>query len=170
MAFCEPKYRVTIREGQLLLASWNRALLRRGTNIKMASQRGRDGVMIADLYVDTAPDGPELIVAPIAEPADHESARIHLEQWATALGYRRLWFPEEIREARTMQPAGAFLATCDVCRSSWRADQAALREGLERAGLFPNSCLLCGCQLLRWHPGTARSTGATVPARAAGSA
>ena len=146
-----PQYRATLADGKLLFADWTPFLARRyGPFGQLLDQA--EIAAIADLTIlrDEA-DRLELIVAELrgaAEPA----LRSALVRWATLLGYRRVWFADDLVEPDPSEAgAGRRVRTrCLACASSWSEDAPEFWLGARQTGVFPAHCPVCGHTMPQW--------------------
>jgi hypothetical protein len=149
--FICPQYRVTLSHGgRLLLTDWEPWLLRDSgpCNRLLEAEHARP---IADLTLTREDDRCELIVAELGRRAD-PGLRAALIDWATLLGYRRVWFRGEVVE---VEPAGAgagrrVATTCQVCDSTWTEDSPEFWLSAQHNGVFPYNCPSCGHRLPQW--------------------
>lgn len=143
-----PDFRATIRTTQLRLVDWTPYLARSGPLQTLLHARGRAGTGIADLTIvreDEVAD--EAIVEFLAGDAPRH--RDVLAEWAARVGYRRVWFPREVRVLES-SAGGVATTTCTGCRGRLTDADPGFWLSVRRAGRFPAVCPLCGCDLPQW--------------------
>ena len=144
----EPDYRVTIRGDRLMLTYCFPWLARGGPLGKLARDRGKDGVYIADLTI--ADD--DLLVRVHASPADASGAEGRLLEWAATVGYTRVWLPSGIVDLDGVGTvAEAAAVTCDSCGIEWDDPTPELWEQVHSEHSFPRCCPVCGTDLPQWQ-------------------
>jgi hypothetical protein len=147
-----PDFRATVlRNGTVRLVDWAPWLATGGPLYTLLDARGRGGVAIADLVVvrDDAEVAAELIV-------DFRCRALTLHRdalcaWAARVGYRRVWFDEEVVELDP-SPGGVAQTRCTGCRARLVDADASFWEFVRRRGAFPTACVLCGSDLPQWTP------------------
>jgi hypothetical protein len=143
-----PDFRATVRHSRIRLVDWAPFLARSGPMQTLLHARGRAGVAIVDLTVLWEDElAGELIVDFLA--GDAPGPREALAEWASLVGYRRVWLPGEVRE---LEPAAGGVArtTCTGCRARLSDGEAGFWLMVRRAGRFPTMCPLCGSDLPQW--------------------
>jgi hypothetical protein len=147
-----PAYRLTIRRnGQIRATPWAPWMANHGPMYVLLEQRGRRGVTLADLTVlrDDAGIASEVIVEFLSEGApDH---RPRLLEWAAFVGYRRVWFPEEVVDVEPV-PGGQAETRCACCGARIVDETPALWQYVRGRGAFPTACIICGAELPQWWP------------------
>lgn len=148
----EPDFRATIVRGRLTLVGWHRGLMRPGGPCaKHFRQRGRAGVVVADIRVLRDEDPWELVVEVLSGELD-DDAREAIVDWAGVLGYGRVWLPDLVvePEADPSLLGGRAGARCPSCRSRWENDAWDFWQTVRGWGHFPLACPLCGTDLPQW--------------------
>jgi hypothetical protein len=160
-----PTYRATIRNGRLTVTGWAPWLARGGPLGSLLRARERADVAIADLTIH-GEDDEELSVRFHAAGRMREEAERVLLEWASRVGYRRVWLPDRMIE---IEPAPEQIGTasvrCPTCRAQWADSGPDFWLSVREQGAFPSWCPLCGCELPQWTVSTDRR-GAT-PGRCA---
>jgi len=107
-----------------------------------------NGVAVAELE---RPAEDELIVGFLAGSADDPDIRRRIADWAELVGFRRLWFPDEIVSLDPpARELGSVHVECTGCSASYREGDADFWAMVRRYKLFPSRCLVCGLQLPQW--------------------
>jgi hypothetical protein len=145
-----PDYRATITRTRLVVNDWAPWLATGGPMGPILRQRGRAGVALADLTVLRDEDGlaDELVVDLVI--GDGELARAQLLDWAGAVGYRRVWFPDELVELDA-PVGGVARVRCETCRARWEDDTEDFWTNVRQLGRFPSGCPLCGDTMPQWE-------------------
>lgn len=150
----DPNWRATIRRGRLMLTDWAPFLIAQGPPGALLAGRERAGVTIADLTLHGEAND-ELSVRYWATGTGREAADELLADWATTLGYRRLWLPDQLLELEPdPERFETAVTSCSTCRSRWSDSTPEFWLGVRRAGQFPKWCPMCGCEMPQWsiHP------------------
>jgi hypothetical protein len=147
----EPDFRATVRrDGAVRVGAWGPWLAAGGPLCTLLEARARAGVAIADLTVIRDGDGVavELLVdVSCGASAAHRDALC----WAARVGYRRVWFDDEIVELEPV-PGGAAQTRCTGCRARLVDADASFWDFVRHHGAFPTACALCGSDLPQWTP------------------
>jgi hypothetical protein len=162
-----PTYRATIRNGHLTITGWAPWLARGGPLGSLLRARERAEVAIADLTTH-GEDNEEFSVRFHAAGRLREEAERVLLEWASRVGYLRVWLPDRMIE---IEPSPAQIGTasvrCPTCRARWADSTPDFWLSVREQGAFPMWCPLCGCELPQWTVSADRR-GATA-GRCAGS-
>ena len=152
-----PDFRATIRpDGSIWLAGWRPWL---GPNVPwhtmVASQR-RSQVCLADFTLvreDEEDANPELIVTPLT--ALRPEHREGLLNWASTVGYQRVWVGDEVIEPESTA-GGTATTRCRTCGHQLVGKGVDFWAQVHGSGCFPTTCLICGCDVPQWHHAGAR--------------
>lgn len=121
-------------------------------------------VSIADLNVGVAvgqegdeereEDEPEAGVVEVDFFAnDVPAARRVIKRWASASGYSRVWFSDEVAELKPpTRIDGEYGTTCPCCGLVIRDSGPKLMGFVREAGHFPMTCFVCGTFVPQWEP------------------
>lgn len=148
----QPDYRATCSFGELVLIPWRVGLIGRGGPCNQLLSRRARGSSVADLtIVRNAGEGYEAIVAVVSDSADSGFRRT-FTAWGASLGYRRLWWRDELVE---LDPASGTLGglartCCRTCGSEWSDDSAEFWAMSVDQGILPIWCPLCGSSVPQW--------------------
>jgi hypothetical protein len=144
-----PDFRLTVHRRRVLAIDWHPWLVSGGPMTTMLAERGRAGVAIADLTVIREDElATEAIVRFLT--GDRPAARTTIAAWAGAVGYRRLWLPDDVVELPG--PAEAMARTrCGACRARLCDDGPEFWQHVRSVGRFPAGCPLCGADLPQWR-------------------
>lgn len=163
-----PTYRATIRKGRLMVTGWAPWMARGGPLGSLLRARERAEVVIADLTIH-GEDDKELSVRFHAAGGKRDEAERVLLEWASRVGYRRVWFPDRMIEIEpSPEQIGRASVRCPTCRAQWTDSSPDFWLSVRKQGAFPMWCALCGCELPQWSVRADRR-GATA-GRCAGSA
>ena len=145
-----PDFRVTLRrDGVVRLVDWGPWLTTGGPLHTLLDARGRAGVFIADLTVVRDDDGAAAELVVDVRCGNRPAQREALVQWATHVGYRRLWMDGEVVELAPT-PGGRAETRCSGCRVRLVDADVSFWEFVRQRGAFPTSCCLCGADLPQW--------------------
>ena len=162
-----PTWRATIRGRRLTLTAWAPFLITNGPLGNLMPGREADGITIADLTVH-GEDEDELSVRFYALGTTIERAEAVLIEWATRVGYRRLWLPDRLVPIEPEpEQLGTASVRCPTCRARWQDGSPEFWLLVKGGGTFPKWCPMCGCELPQWTVRPARS-GDTPTGRPAG--
>ena len=148
----DPTYRATIivRTGRVSVTGWAGWLACGGAFGKLLRERERAGVAIADLTT-TGADDDELIARFYADGGDLEAAEEALVEWASHVGYRRIWLSNRVAE---LEPSGEQIGPahvrCPTCRAGWADATPEFWLMVRKQGEFPRWCPVCGFELPQW--------------------
>jgi hypothetical protein len=147
----DPDFRATITHNRLSLVGWHDQLFRPSAPAAHHF-RPRAGVVIADLTVIRDDDGnPEELIVAVHSGTLRGAPRRRLLDWAAALGYRRVWLPDEIVELEPDEGMGELAETrCPNCRARWADREFEFWSMVRRSGFFPLVCPVCGGDLPQW--------------------
>lgn len=145
-----PTWRATIRRGKLTLTGWAPWLITGGPLGTLLPARARSGVTIADLTLHGADDD-EVSVRFLVRAKPTEPADDLLIDWASKVGYRRVWLPDGLvdieRDPQAMTRASV---RCDVCLARWSDATPEFWLGVRQEKAFPRWCPMCGSELPQW--------------------
>ena len=145
-----PDFRVTLRrDGVVRLVDWAPWLATGGPLHTLLYARGRAGVCIADLTVLRDDEGAAAELVVDVRCGDRPAHRQALIDWATSVGYRRLWMDGEVAQL-TPLPGGRAETRCSGCRVRLVDAGVPFWEFVRRRGAFPSACCLCGADLPQW--------------------
>lgn len=140
------------RARRLAIVHWHSGLLRPfGYAQGYFTSRDRAGVCSADLTImREEPENPELIVHVLT--GGRPDALDVLAEWATALGYARVWMPDRVleRDGAASVVGTRVGARCPSCRSRWAEGEPEFWLSVRQWGNFPAACPLCGGDLHQW--------------------
>jgi hypothetical protein len=123
-----------------------------GPLVTLMVARERAGVAIADLRIERdAEDGAaaDLIVDFLGGGGPEH--RAVLTSWASLVGYRRVWFADDIVDL-DRQTARRARVRCTGCGTRLVDGGEGFWSYVRRCGRFPIACPLCGCDLPQWEP------------------
>lgn len=155
----DPDFRATIRrDGLVRLVPWHPGLATWGPLTASLEARGRAGVTIADIIIEHEQDihsdddadevVSEAFVTYITAPT--RLADKALTDWATLIGYRRLWLPGGINRLRSAVGGGQVTTRCTGCHARHTDAHLDFWAMIRRCGYFPVYCPLCGADLPQW--------------------
>jgi hypothetical protein len=144
----DPSFRATIRGRRLMLTHWAPWLVRYGPSGRFLIERERAGVTIADLTVH-GEDDDEVSVRFFALGTGREQAEEVLIEWATRVGYRRIWLPDRLVTTEP-EPLRTASVRCRTCSATWQDSSPEFWMAVKRGGMFPHWCPVCGCELPQW--------------------
>jgi hypothetical protein len=145
-----PDYRAVVRGSEIRLCAWRPHLIGDGPVGSLVTEAADDEVVIADVAIHKgARDAAEVIVSP-AIGGLGESAKASVTLWAASVGYKRLWFPNELIELPQWEP-GTARVDCPACGAHWEDDSPEFWNFVREVCAFPVSCLLCGGDLPQWE-------------------
>lgn len=150
--YAPPRFRATIRGDRLQVTLWRPSLKRicPGEIERIAAA----DAAIADLWVEDAAGRNELIVRWLVEPATAAGCPRPLHEWATSLGYARIWLAGDapLELDRTAAPVEVPIR-CEWC--DWEPETPDLGDWqlFRHRGMFPGGCSRCGNQLPQWRAG-----------------
>jgi hypothetical protein len=112
-------------------------------------------VAIADLTILRDDDelAPEALVRFLA--GDSAGARAVIVDWAGVVGYRRVWFSDELVELPG-PVEGVADTRCSGCAARFVDAEPGFWAHVRTAGRFPAMCPLCGGDLPQWRVREAR--------------
>ncbi len=148
-----PTWRATIRGGRLMLTHWAPWLVQGGPQTKLLTERGQAGITIADLTVH-GEDGRRgqrpLLRRRHASSSEAEEVLI---EWATRVGYRRIWLSDRLV---TIEPEPDKIGTrigplSRPARPPGATPRRSSGSRVKHSGLFPKWCPVCGCELPQWE-------------------
>lgn len=143
-----PNFRATILPRRITLVTWGPWLAAGVTLLALLRQRGPDSAMIADLRVleDDRGLARDLVVDVVC--GDTVEGRACLLRWASAVGYGRVWLPDEVIEIADDTMIGGVAHTrCRSCSASLVSDGADFWVTVRCVGAFPTTCPVCGGDL-----------------------
>ena len=152
MPFPEPDFRVTCSDSGLVFIPWHPWLIGRHSPSDGAFMRGAPSFVLADLTIlRDGPDGLEAVVKELTKPKDI-CFRQTLIGWASSLGYRRVWWRDEVVDLNVASGAfgGVARARCRICGADWFDDSPEFWLVSSERGVFPLWCPLCGGFLPQW--------------------
>lgn len=155
-----PDFRMTMqRSGAVRLVSWRPWLPSSGPACTLMAARDRAGITIADLRVIRDDEGTAQEVIVEFHSGGHDTHRAGLCDWAQAVGYRRVWFDDEVVDLEPIAD-GPVTTCCTGCGQQFvDGHSGQFWHHIRRSGAFPTVCCLCGSDLPQWTRGP-RATGA----------
>jgi len=148
-----PDYRVTFSDGELVFSPWRPSLIGGyGPGNQLLSRLGRS-VAMADLTIlGPVGDKREAIITELTASAS-KAFRETLSAWASTLGYRRLWWRDDVIELDGWSGLGGRSAwtRCRTCGSVWADQTQDFWATSADAGLFPLWCPACGGAVPQWR-------------------
>ena len=160
-----PDYRATITRTRLTVVPWGRWLAADGPLADFEAHVD-DGIALADLGVvrDDRGLADEVVVDMLC--GDGREARATLVRWAAAVGYRRIWLPDQLVQLTDAALVGGRARTrCRSCGGRLTAGEPEFWVTVRCMGAFPPACPLCGGDLPQW---TVRGRGRSYGAAAGG--
>jgi hypothetical protein len=155
------RFRATHRNGRLIVLPHHGGLATHDSVLSMLGDPADDGLMIANLgesEISGEPGAWELTVTLVTLSEPPEEAEEALVEWATNVGYRRVWLPGRVVNC---EPASSFLnrATCEcgTCGKTWHQSGRAFWENVLELRSLPSYCLICGGDLQGWRVGRVTS-------------
>jgi hypothetical protein len=139
-----PFCRACIRSGKLTLNSWTPRLIRGGP---MAMNMRTVRAALVDMFVV---DGDELIVEPVPHSRFTGQDAEAITIWAQRVGYRRIWFPDQMIELEGEPAGGEAKVRCRSCGARWEDSSYKFWLRVRESGCFPGSCPACGDSLPEW--------------------
>ncbi len=104
---------------------------------------------VADLTVIEDEYQPEVIATIKAGSA--QAIVDPLTSWAQALGYRRLWLPDNVIDIEVADGPKSYGTTCPTCHAEWSDDSPEFWQASVRQGSFPAFCWVCGGLMPQWQ-------------------
>lgn len=144
-----PSYRATIRKGKIWIRGWHPNLFSRGQ--RWPGRKDAE-VGIADLSVVKTGESRDLVVQFVRTSPSGGDEEV-LRDWAAQTGYSRIWFADGPVDLKIdPQRLGPARTTCPVCRTRWSTEgDPQFWAGVLKAGFFPDTCTVCGCNLPEWR-------------------
>ncbi len=148
----DPDFRATFRRGRLQVIHHFTTMADNGPVTSLFGERARKGVTIADLSRHSSEDAPdELSVVFRSRGRVGSDAEEAITEWAAAVGYARVWFPDYMVEVEpTLRASNIARVRCPNCAQGWSAGGRSFWVCVWRAKCFPNICTLCGGDLPQW--------------------
>ena len=146
----EPFARATIRDGEILLAEWDRHLQVVPSEHGAYRDAAARGVFIVDLARDLdAHDVREMFVVELAGVQVPDEVIRAISRYADATGYQRLWWPRGTMDLTGLVPFGALAqSACGSCGSVRSEDSVRWWHFVSRSGRFPTKCCICASHSL----------------------
>jgi hypothetical protein len=149
----DPDYRATVqRSGAVKMIPWGPWVETSGPAYTLMAARHRAGIAIADLRVIRDDDGAAREVIVKFHSGGGDTHRAALSDWAQAVGYRRVWFDDEVID---LEPSadGPVTTRCTGCGQRYLDGRSGqFWHHVRRSGAFPYICSLCGSDLPQWTP------------------
>jgi hypothetical protein len=169
----QPRFRATHRNGRLTVLPHHDGLAEHSAVLTMLNEPTEGELTIADLgesEIAGKPGGWEMTVTVLTLGHPSPQAEHALVEWATDVGYRRVWLPDRVV---TCQLQHSFLsgatAQCETCGQTWHQSGRSFWTHVAKRRSFPTYCLICGADLASWRIGRMedkrrkRSYGASDP-------
>ena len=145
-----PDFRLTLRpDGQIRIVDWGPWLATDGPMNTLLDDRGRNGMLIADLEVIRDDEGTALELVVHHRTGHLAHHRDTLCAWAGLVGYRRVWVGDEVVDLLPV-PGGEARTTCTGCGVELMDSGASFWSYVRCAGAFPAICPVCGSDLPQW--------------------
>jgi hypothetical protein len=97
-------------------------------------------------------DEDELVVGFVTGSPDTPEIRERVAAWAQLVGFRRLWFPDELLALDPVEAElGEARVRCPTCSARFAERDADFWAMVRSNKLFPNRCLVCGAPLPQWE-------------------
>ena len=160
-----PVCRATIVGTTITLNQWSPSLMSGGPSRAVLRTVATDGTCLVDLAFETDDDGRSLIVTAVPGHDLDTDQRHAIIEWATATGYRRVWFDDDVIEIdlAAVEPGTPAACDCPTCHARWDDDSHTFWTAVRSRGHFPGSCPACGGSLPEWDVALAPAS-ATDPA------
>jgi hypothetical protein len=113
---------------------------------------------IADLFVSAEFGDRELMAKRVA--GDVKQLREPLIDWGSALGYARLWLPNEVVTLDVSEQSLLFGTKCGMCQTEWSDESLAFWRSSRDHGAFPSFCWVCGALMPQWRECSTAAIGA----------
>jgi hypothetical protein len=148
-----PDFRATVqRSGSVRLVPWAPWLRSTGPVYTLIAARERAGIAIADLTVVRDDEGVASEVIVEFHSGGSDMHRAALCDWACAVGYRRVWFGDEVVDLEPA-PGGMVTTRCTGCGQRFVDGRSGhFWHTVRCSGYFPPVCSLCGADLPQWTP------------------
>ena len=148
-----PSFRAAVqRSGAIRLVPWWPWLKSNGPAYTLMGDRDKAGITIADLRVIRDDQGAAREVIVELHTGGGDTHRAALCDWAQTVGYRRVWFDDEVID---LEPSagGPVTTRCTGCGQRF-ADGHGVHfwRRVRHSGAFPMTCPLCGADLPQWTP------------------
>jgi hypothetical protein len=156
----DPDLRATVqRSGAVRVVPWGPWLNSNGPAYTLIAARDRAGITIADLRIIRDDEGAAREVIVEFHSGGGDTHRAALSDWAQAVGYRRVWFDDEIID---LEPGagGPVTTRCTGCGQRFVEGRSGhFWQHVRHSGAFPTFCPLCGSDLPQWTPGSRANAG-----------
>lgn len=144
-----PFFRASITPHSLTLNRWRPGLITGGPSTGSLRTLRRRRVVLADL---TKLDDGELLVSFVPSDSGRPWARERVLEWATTVGYRRVWLDDRVIDLDGLAQSGPAAVRCPTCGMCWEDQGPDFWETVRDNGWFPGPCLACGGSLPEWAP------------------
>lgn len=154
----QPDLRLTVRrDGIVRAVRWDASLVTWGPCATLFERCSRAGVTVADAEIVRDPgDGDEpgapteLVLEFLSRGGNAGITAI--ADWATLVGYSRLWLPSGVRDLPPSGAATQVETRCTGCRTRLADGSRDFWDWVRGRGYFPMWCAICGADLPQWRP------------------
>ncbi len=148
------RFRVTYREGRLLVIHWADVLAEQGPVLTLLEDSELEDLLIADLAESRDSEGRwELTMRLLTADGPSPPAERAILDWASDVGYRRIWLPDRVVNLSRRQGFNSRVKVhCHNCGQTWHDSGRAFWSHVVKQRSFPTFCRLCGADLPVWEP------------------
>ena len=159
----QPEVRATVtRNGELVMTPWSAGAARDGgpaaAQIRLRKLVGVFDLTIERAHADGITHATDLIVSDVFVTDRVELGHRKLVEFAAHLGYKRVWFGNEVVALESALLGGTWQSTCRHCGLTWSDSTDGFWLNTRGMGYFPPVCSLCS------HP-IAQAVGEREPAK-----
>lgn len=143
-----PEVRATVnRNGELVITPWSAGAARAGgpaaAQIRLRKLVGVFDLTIERAQADEITHATDLIVSDVFVTDRVELGHRRLVEFAARLGYKRVWFGNEVVALEPELLGGSWQSTCRHCGLTWSDSTDGFWLTARGMGYFPPVCALC---------------------------